>query len=242
MQDAQPISIAYAFTFGDGTTIHINPRLDARTLALLPTEARSRPEWTRLEAIGCPGCPLKQAGVSHCPVAVSLVELIEKLGDRVSYEKVALTVTTAQRIYQSVAPLQGALSSLTGIYMVTSGCPVMDKLRPMVRFHLPLADRQETIYRAASMFLLAQLMRLRRGLAADWSLRGLQDTYRAVHQVNVHIARAIRTAATHDANANALVRLDLFTEGGAFSIDDALEELEYLFDATYLDGRQTTSA
>ncbi len=239
MQNEQPISIAYTFTFGDGTVVRVNPRLHPRTLALLRTSEPTLPEWTRLEAIGCPGCPLKQRGDTHCPVAVSLVELIEKLGHRVSYERVALTVTTAQRTYQSEAALQGALSSLTGIYMVSSGCPTMDKLRPMVRFHLPLADRQETIYRAASMYLLAQLMRGRRGLDADFSLAGLKDIYRSVHQVNVHIARAIRSAATQDANANALVRLDLFTEGGAFSITDALGELEPFFEAAYLESPGT---
>ncbi len=234
MKDGQPISIAYAFTFADGAVIRITPRLDGRTLSLLRTEEPSRPAWTRLDAVGCPGCPLARQGSSHCPVAVSLVELVEKFGDHVSHEKVALTVTTAQRTYQANATLQAALSSLTGIYMVTSGCPVMDKLRPMVRFHLPLAELTETTYRAASMFLLAQLMRARRGLSADWSLKGLEDLYKAVHEVNVHIARAIRTASTLDANANALVRLDLFTEGGAFSIDDALKELESLFEDAYL--------
>ncbi|MEZ0312078.1 MAG: hypothetical protein ACAI38_09895 [Myxococcota bacterium] len=234
MDTAEPISIAYAFTFTDGAVTRITARLDPKTLALLRTTEPSRPDWTRLEAVGCPSCPLSRQGYTHCPVAVSLVELVEKFDDRVSYDKVALTVTTTQRTYQADATLQAGLSSLTGIYMVTSGCPVMDKLRPMVRFHLPLADRTETVYRAASMFLLAQLMRARRGLDADWSLKGLEKTYRAVHMVNVHIARAIRAAATKDANANALVRLDLFTEGGTFSIDDALADLEHLFEGAYL--------
>ena len=46
--------------------------------------------------------------------------------------------------------------SLIGIYMVTSGCPIMDKLRPMARFHLPFASTEETIYRAISTYLLGQ--------------------------------------------------------------------------------------
>tara|TARA_B100000686_G_scaffold86198_1_gene93073 strand:- start:90 stop:251 length:162 start_codon:yes stop_codon:yes gene_type:complete len=46
---------------------------------------------------------------------------------------------TDERCYVEHTTMTEAVSSLLGIYMVTSGCPVMDKLRPMVRFHLPLA-------------------------------------------------------------------------------------------------------
>ena len=37
-----------------------------------------------------------------------------------------------------------AIISPLGIYMVTSGCPIMNKLRPMVRFHPPFATIAET--------------------------------------------------------------------------------------------------
>ena len=50
----------------------------------------------------------------------------------------------------------------------------------------------------------------------------------------VGIARAIRTAAGRDANANALAHLDLFTRGMFFSIEDAVEALSYLFEGSFL--------
>ena len=58
MDTAEPISIAYAFTFTDGAVTRITARLDPKTLALLRTTEPSRPDWTRLEAVGCPSCPL----------------------------------------------------------------------------------------------------------------------------------------------------------------------------------------
>jgi len=103
-------------------------------------------------------------------------------------------------------------------------------LRPMVRFHLPLADLEETRYRAFSMYLLAQYMRKQRGLTTDWELDGLERVYAQVHQVNLAIAKSIRKGAERDANANALVRLDLFADGVSVSLRDQLRELEHLFE------------
>ena len=41
--------------------------------------------------------------------------------------------------------------------MALSGCPVLEQLKPMARFHLPFASVEETIYRAASMYLAIML-------------------------------------------------------------------------------------
>ena len=104
----------------------------------------------------------------------------------------------------------------------------------MARFHLPLATEHETIYRAASMYLVAQFMVAQNGGTADWSLTGLEAIYARVHEVNLAIARRLREAASKDASANALVRLDLFAGGVAYSLRDRLRELGYLFRSSYL--------
>ncbi len=230
----EPVRITYEFAFEDKEVVRVEVRLDGDTLALIHDRSAAPPSWTHLSAIACQACPLDRAKHTHCPVAVSLSELVDRFSQRFSYENVRVSVTTEQRVISCDTSLQQGLSSLTGIYMVTSGCPVMDKLRPMVRFHLPFADLTETTYRATSMYMLAQFLRKERGLAPDWSLKGLEEIYRSVHLVNVGIARGIRNAAKLDANANALVRLDLFTGGVAFSIQAALKDLEHLFEAAYL--------
>ena len=118
--------------------------------------------------------------------------------------------------------------------MVTPGCPARHQLRRMVRFHLPFATLQETVYRVVSTYLLAEYLRMRRGQEPDWALDGLYGIYGAVREVNLAVTRCIRKAAPYDANGNALVHLHLFTDVVALSAQDALADLEYLFDPGYL--------
>ena len=126
--------------------------------------------------------------------------------------------------------MQQALSSLLGIYMVTSGCLVMDRLRPMVRFHLPFATLEETNYRVISMYLMAQYFRRKRGLRPDWELKGLVPIYEAIQTVNKSFLARLNELKGKDANANALVILDSFAGYVTFSINtDLLDEVEGLF-------------
>ncbi len=236
MAAGPPMCIAYRFTFADDDVITIEAELDPQTMQLRRARVGKPPPWARLENVGCSVCTLDPKQHEYCPVAANLADVVEQFGAHRSYERVQIDVTTAERTVQRKTTLQHALSSLTGIYMVTSGCPIMDQLRPMVRFHLPLATLEETTYRAASMYLLAQYLRALRGLKPDWSLEGLERIYAEVHQVNLSIAKCIRSEAERDANANALVRLDLFADGVAFSIRDALPEVQHLFERVYLSG------
>src|SRR5262249_45179319 len=75
-------------------------------------------------------------------------------------------------------------SSLIGIFMVTSGCPVMNKLRPMVDTHLPFMTSAESTYRVISMYLLAQFFRQRQGRKPDWALEGLLGVLEAAKETN----------------------------------------------------------
>lgn len=61
---------------------------------------------------------------------------------------------TEERTYSKDTLLQQGLASLLGIVMTTSGCPVLEPLKPMVRFHLPFATLTETVYRMVSMCLV----------------------------------------------------------------------------------------
>ena len=234
MPDARFFEITYVFRFATGASIQVPARLDPVTLSLVTDNHSQPPEWARLESVGCSECPLVEASTHFCPLAANLAALVQEFAGHDSYEKVHLIVTTPERIISADTTLQAALSSLTGIIMVSSGCPTMDKLRPMVRFHLPLATEQETVYRAASMYLVAQFLRAQAGATPEWSMSGLEAIYHDVHRVNLAMAKCIRKAASRDANANALVRLDLFTEGVSRSTQEALKGLRYLFAASYL--------
>lgn len=236
MPQGAQLTIGYQLSFDDGEVVNIAVHLDPDSLALLTDPEAAPARWTDLSCNRCPVCCLPDGTSPSCPIAANISGLVEKLSQRFSYDRVRLQVTTEERTVVADTTLQAALSSLTGIFMVTSGCPTMDRLRPMVRFHLPLATEHETIYRASTMYLLGQYFRAQQGLPADWSLRGLDRIYREVHEVNRAFAERIREAAEHDANANALVRLDLFTGGVAQSTRASLADLNYLFAVADLPG------
>jgi len=225
---AEPIRFAYTFQFPNGAEQRFEILLDADTLALLAPPDAPKPAWTKLKYHQCENCPLGD-DVERCPVAVNLASLVERFKDSVSFESTTVKVQTAERTYEKDTALQKGLSSIIGIYMVTSNCPVMDALRPNVRFHLPFASMDETIYRAVAMYLVAQYFRMRKGKEPDWELMRLAETYQAVAKVNQGMSDRIRHATAEDANVNAVIILS--TQGGMVPtyVEDSLAEMEHLF-------------
>jgi hypothetical protein len=228
MNDAaqSTISINYRFTFKDGSHRELEVRLDSRTLHIHGATPTPAAAWTRLESDRCANCPLDPARHTHCPIAAHLVQPLEFFGTFVSYTNVDTVIQTAERTYIRHAALQDAARSLMGIYMVSSGCPIMEKLKPMVRFHLPFATIEETTSRAVSMYLTAQYLRQRHGLLPDWELTGLAKMYDQVSRLNISFARRIRRAMAEDAGINAIGILDILANAVRFSVTEQhLEEL-----------------
>jgi hypothetical protein len=91
--------------------------------------------------------------------------------------------------------------------MVTSGCPILDKLRPMVDMHLPFMNRQETLYRMVTMYLLAQYFRAKKAQPAEWDLAGLTRLLGDIREVNVAFCERLNAIEIKDASVNALVIL-----------------------------------
>lgn len=119
-----------------------------------------------------------------------------------------------------------------GLIMATSGCPVLDKFKPMAFTHLPFSNEVETIFRAVSMYLTAQYMRMKNSLVPDWDLRYFKDMYAEVNMLNNDFAQRIRKIKGRDTNINALVLLDVFAQLATFSSSDNwLKSLEPLFTA-----------
>jgi hypothetical protein len=167
-------------------------------------------------------------------VAVSLVELVDVFHDLLSYSDVEVLVVTQHRTVFRRTTVQKALSSLIGLYMATSGCPVLGRLKPMARFHLPFATREETIFRAVGAYLTAQYFLQKQGIPFDRELTGLREMYQQIHQVNVDMTNRLRHVAAGDASLNAVVLLDLFAQELPFSINENLADLQHLF-APFLD-------
>jgi len=224
----ETIRFLYTFEFPDSTEKEFEVQLNAKTLELVTKKDPPKPAWTKLKYKQCEQCPLGDEH-EYCPVAVNLSALVESFKDSVSYENTNVRVQTNERIYEKATTLQKGLSSIIGMYMVTSACPVMDKLRPMVRFHLPFGSMEETVYRAVSMYLTAQYLLMRKGKTPDWDLKKLVEIYKAVTHVNRGISNRLSSASEEDANMNAVVILSAYAEMVPFSIEHRLAELEYIF-------------
>jgi|WetSurSiteA1Bulk_404760.scaffolds.fasta_scaffold00453_12 hypothetical protein len=226
------ITYRYKFKFFNGKEKEFTVNLDSTTLDLIHTLKDSYPEWVELRFFKCPHCPLDSSKPKYCPVAVSLFNLVSYFGKFISYEEVDLFIETLERKYIRRTTLQKGLSSLFAICMVTSGCPVMAKLRPMARFHLPFATEEETKYRALSMYLLAQYFIKRRGKKPDWEMKNLIKVFKDIRTVYKYISKRLVASRIEDASINALVVLDNFADSINFSLTQGvLNEIEVLFNA-----------
>lgn len=224
MSATNPHTLHYRFAFDDGSSKEFRVELDPDTLQLRSVPKSEPPAWTRLDVFACSHCPLDRQKHVYCPVAVNLVELIEFFHASISHQATKLTIETPERTYVKATSLQSGVSSLIGIYMTTSGCPIMNKLQPMVRFHLPFATLEETKYRAIAMYLSAQYLRQKAGLEADFSLAGLVKVYEAVRVVNLNFCEKLTQLRVKDASLNAISILDSFADFTTFSIDYEMQD------------------
>jgi len=247
------MQLRYRFALTDGTERRFEVTLDPRTLQLrsahegdnVPRPAgtvdtapepsfasEAPPAWTSLENEQCPNCPLRREDSPHCPVALAVDPVIAAFHDSISHHQALITIETPARSFQKQATLQAGISGVVGLLMSTAGCPILDKLRPMVRTHLPFATLPETMYRAMGMYLLAQYLIAERGGTPNWDLKGLSEVYAEVRKVNKAFLRRLRTLKIEDASLNAIVNLDVFATFTTMTLDAAkLEEVEDLFGA-----------
>jgi hypothetical protein len=223
-------TVRYDFTLPDGQTLGFELEFDER-FALVQKPREAWPEWTRLDFNKCESCPLRADAAPRCPLATSLVDIVEATSALVSHATVEVAVTAGDRKTVASAKAMDALRSLMGMLIPASGCPRTAFFRPMARFHVPLSDREETLYRATSMFLLAQHIRRSRGLEARPGLGGLAEIYGDLNVVNRHLAERLRAACEKDSALNAVVLLDVFAQLLPMQLDEPLEELIPLFEA-----------
>jgi Domain of unknown function (DUF6901) len=227
---SENLHFSYKFSFKDGKEKTFTAHIDNSTFDLVRKSENALPEWAKLKEFRCPHCPLSELDYEYCPVAVNLADVLDFFKDFFSYENVSLTIDSEERQYKKETSLQAGLSGLIGILMVTSGCPVMGKLRPMVRHHLPFASLEETQYRVLSMYLLAQYIKWKKGECPDWEMKDLKVMYDDIRVLNQNVCKKIRNLEHKDANINSVVILDNFANYINFNLDeDALEDLEIIF-------------
>jgi uncharacterized protein DUF6901 len=223
------LTYCYQFRLPEKEPVRIDLRINKQTTSLICAAVTHLPNWVDLAYQQCPNCPLKAEESPHCPVARNLIPLIDVCSAMASYQELDVRIKTPDRVIAAKTTAQRAVSSVLGLVMATSDCPHTGYLKPMARFHLPLASEEESIYRTTSMFLLAQYFRSRQGLAHRYDLSGLMDIYANLKIVNKSMAQRLRGAIEQDAAVNAVILLDLLTQTVTWSIEDGLEEIADLF-------------
>jgi hypothetical protein len=234
------ISIRYCFLVGkepDRVEEVFDLQFDAKNLKLQGNIPEVLPDWAKLDFYQCSNCPLNVRDHPYCPMAANLVNIVNRFDSLLSYNEIYLVVTTKERTISQLTTIQRGVGSLMGLVIATCGCPHSVFFKPMARFHLPLANNQETIYRAASMYLLAQYFLRKKGKPVDWNLRGLEEIYANIQVVNYTIAERLRAATKTDSVLNALVELDIYAQTLSLVIEDSLEDIRFLFDP-YLNSQE----
>ena len=158
-----------------------------------------------------------------------MIGLVERLKELLSYDQTLVVVMIEDRTVYSRTTIQRAICSLMGLLMATSACPLTSFFKPMARFHLPFASMEETIWRAASSYLMAQYFHHQDGRQADAMFDGLSQIYTEIQKVNHSFVKRLRAVCKNDSMINAVILLDLFAKSMPPAINESLEEIEHLF-------------
>ena len=223
-----PRTISYEFTLGGGATWRYDLEFDAQH-RLIPSQVTGPlRSWTDLEFQKCPHCPLQAQDSPQCPVARNIDHIVEDSKETVSHTRAQVRVTTPERQYLKECSTQDGLRSLFGLIMACSGCPHLDWLRPLARFHLPFSDADETLFRVLSLQMVESFLARSNASLPD-CVAALHQRYLDVEQVNHAFIRRIRSYCLADADKNALAALDLFAQFFALHQAENFDDLRRLF-------------
>lgn len=191
--------------------------------------ASEPPEWAQLDFKKCSNCPLSSDKHPHCPLALRIAPLFD-FPIHAAYEEVKVEVKKDTVTISADTTVQEAYRSLVGLIMATSGCPHTAFFKPMAWFHLPFADKEETMFRACASFLLYQFFNPA-DPAGNSYFSDLEAVYENIHLVNQEIAKRLKAADASSSTLNAIVILDVFAESILPKIRDSLKDLSFLFQA-----------
>lgn len=225
--------IKYIFRFSHDRTESFDIQMDPTSLELINKPADDLPFWTRLDFQQCPHCRLDEQQYPFCPIAANLVDVVNRFENICSYDETDVEVLMPDRHVVNHTTAQRGISSMLGILFPSSGCPHAAFFRPMVRFHLPLATEQDTIFRVGGMYLMAQYFRQKQGLNGALGFDGLEEIYSDMNLLNMNMAERLRHVNLTESAVNAIVLLDVFTQTFPMFMDSQLAEIRYLF-APYL--------
>jgi hypothetical protein len=146
-----------------------------------------------------------------------------------SFETIDVKVISSERQVLLKTSAQEGISSLMGLLIAGSSCPLTHFFKPMARFHLPFANKDETMWRAAATFLLTRYF-TRKGLQPKYmTLKGLIKIYDDIAILNDNVVERLRAATSQDSAVNALVHLDVYAKFLTPPLEDTLNQIKPIF-------------
>ncbi|MBF0102301.1 MAG: hypothetical protein HQK77_15475 [Desulfobacterales bacterium] len=203
--------------------------LDLQTISLIPVPQHNVPDWCRLNYCQCECCPLDKSSRLFCPIAVNIAHLVEEFKDMISHQTCIVRCMTPERTYQKKTTIMEALSSIFGIIMATSNCPIMEFLKPMARFHLPFATVEEQMVRSLSLYLLGEYFENKDKSEIHFDTKKFDQHYQKVMILNKGFISRIKAVAKKDADVNAIYILHSISELLTSEIKFRLNLIEPIF-------------
>jgi hypothetical protein len=221
--------ITYKFTLPNHTEEIFELTFDEQRIEIITVFKQTPPPWTELEHHQCPHCPLSPASHPFCPVALNLTTAIDRFDHLMSFDKIVVNVISSERQVTYGTSAQEGISSLMGLLIAGSSCPHTHFFKPMARFHLPFANKDETLWRAAATFLLARFFTDSGLQISDMNLDGLVRIYDDVTILNDYMVERVRSVTSRDSAVNALVHLDVFAKFLTPPLEDSLNQIRPIF-------------
>jgi hypothetical protein len=220
----------YDIELEDGQRTRFQIALNPSTLTMMPASPEPYPPWTQLYYQQCKCCPLSCQTHLYCPIAVNITALVDRFKDILSHKNCVVVCETVDRTYSKRTSAMEGLTSVFGIVMATSNCPVMNFLKPMARFHLPFASVEETTARSTSLFLLGQYFEYKKGRVNRFDFDKLEKSYARVQLVNEGLLSRIRSLGNRDADKNAIITLHSISQFLSLEMDFSLTTIARLFE------------
>lgn len=225
------VNIEYRIKLSEDKLETFEFQLDGKTFDLITNETPDPPKWTELSFRQCPHCPLSADEHSHCPMALQLHNIVERFHETRSIDIVELEVITEERRVIQTLAIQQAIASILDLIVPICGCPKTAYMKPMARFHLPLASEEETVFRVTGMYLLSQYFLSHVSQKSSIEFDGLSKIYEDLHILNAAVASRLQAVTQSDSLKNAITLVDMYSLLVPVLLEDQLVEMRGFFEA-----------
>lgn len=214
------LSFKYIFHLKETDEFHYQVDIDEKTFTGIDTTPipAEYDKWTDLEFNQCDNCTLTKEDCPKCPMAVSIVHVLDQFKHLNSFDSCDVTVIGSERTYKKHAPLQESIRSLLGLIMGSCGCSHMNFLHTMAVYHLPFSSPNETLIRILGFYLSNEYLE---NPDQKIDLANLKKKYETLSIVNRGMINRINHFDQGDANRNAVVNLETFVN--MFSMNFAMD-------------------